>query len=146
MTTIKTPDTPKPEQFIDPKAAVARLEELYEQATRFLCDSFTEAMQDGTPKARYRAYYPEIRIKTSSYAQVDSRLSFGHVSEPGSHCSIQPCCHPQAQLSPSCVQQSSASRSTMPILITSSARGLRCSKSTSMPRQYRPLGSNSSLS
>lgn len=85
MTKIETPDTPKPEQFTDPKEAVARLEELYEQATQFLCARFAEAVRDGTPNARFRAYYPEIRIKTASYAQVDSRLSFGHVSEPGIH-------------------------------------------------------------
>lgn len=85
MTIIRTPDTPKAEQFTDPKAAVARLEELYEQATRFLCDSFAEAMEQGTPTVRFRAFYPEIRIRTSSYAHVDSRLSFGHVSEPGIH-------------------------------------------------------------
>ncbi len=85
MTKIRIPDAPKPEQFTDPEAAVARLEDLYEQATRFLCESFAEAIERGTPCARFRAYYPEIRIKTSSYAQVDSRLSFGHVSEPGAH-------------------------------------------------------------
>jgi len=85
MTTIKTPDVPGPERFTDPKAAVARLEELYEQATHFLCKCFAEAMEQGAPNARIRAYYPEIRIRTSSYAQVDSRLSFGHVSEPGIH-------------------------------------------------------------
>ncbi|CAD0184713.1 AMP nucleosidase [Ruegeria sp. THAF57] len=85
MTIIKTPDVPSAEKFTDPAAAVERLEQLYEQATRFLCDSFAQAMQQGTPTERYRAFYPEIRIKTSSYAQVDSRLSFGHVSEPGMH-------------------------------------------------------------
>ncbi len=85
MTTIKTPDTLAPEQFTDPDAAVARLELLYKQATEFLCDSFASALQSGAPSERFRAYYPEIRIKTSSYAQVDSRLSFGHVSEPGIH-------------------------------------------------------------
>ncbi len=85
MTIIKTPDVPTPEKFTDPAAAVARLEELYEKATQFLCDSFAKAMEQGTPAERYRAFYPEIRIKTSSYAQVDSRLSFGHVSEPGTH-------------------------------------------------------------
>ena len=85
MTTLLTPEAPAPEQFTDPAAAVARLEELYIQATDFLCDSFSEAMGNGAPAARYRAYYPEIRIKTSTYAQVDSRLSFGHVSEPGVH-------------------------------------------------------------
>ncbi|WP_425083999.1 AMP nucleosidase [Ruegeria profundi] len=85
MTIIKTPDTPAAEDFTDPEAAVARLELLYNQATEFLCEGFSAAMQDGAPSARIRAYYPEIRIKTSSYAQVDSRLSFGHVSEPGIH-------------------------------------------------------------
>ncbi|MCA0929591.1 AMP nucleosidase [Ruegeria profundi] len=85
MTIIRTPDVPTPEAFKDPAEAVARLEELYTQATQFLCDSFADAMDGETPTERYRAYYPEIRIKTSSYAQVDSRLSFGHVSEPGTH-------------------------------------------------------------
>ncbi len=85
MTTIRTPDVPNPEKFTDPLAAVARLEELYEQATKFLCDKFADALKNGAPTERFRAFYPEIRIRTSSYAQVDSRLSFGHVSEPGTH-------------------------------------------------------------
>ncbi len=85
MTTIQTPDHLAPEQFTDPAAAVERLEQLYAQATEFLCNGFATAMRDGAPLGRIRAYYPEIRIKTSSYAQVDSRLSFGHVSEPGIH-------------------------------------------------------------
>ncbi|MGV6849193.1 MAG: AMP nucleosidase, partial [Marinibacterium sp.] len=85
MTKITTPDTRDPEIFTDAAAAVSRLEELYNEATGFLCDSFAKAMENGTPKVRYRAYYPEIRIRTTSYAHVDSRLSFGHVSEPGVH-------------------------------------------------------------
>ncbi len=85
MTTIRTPDVPNPEKFSDPLAAVARLEELYEQATKFLCDRFANTLKNGAPTERFRAFYPEIRIRTSSYAQVDSRLSFGHVSEPGTH-------------------------------------------------------------
>ncbi len=85
MTKIITPDASQPECFTDPAAAVARLEELYAQSTSFLCDSFSKAMESGAPTNRYRAFYPEIRIRTASYAQVDSRLSFGHVSEPGIH-------------------------------------------------------------
>ena len=85
MTLINTPDAPEPVRFTDPSAAVARLEMLYQQATDYLCDSFAEAMKRGAPTERIRACYPEIRIRTSSYAQVDSRLSFGHVSEPGIH-------------------------------------------------------------
>ncbi len=80
---LKTPDTPKAEAFTDATAAVDRLTALYDQATAFLCDSFetvTQVAEDGT---RIRAYYPEVRFTTSSYAHVDSRLSFGHVSSPG---------------------------------------------------------------
>ncbi|MCZ4255358.1 AMP nucleosidase [Sulfitobacter sp. PR48] len=80
---LKTPDTPKAEAFTDATAAVDRLTALYNQATAFLRDSFetvTQAAEDGT---RIRAYYPEVRFTTSSYAHVDSRLSFGHVSSPG---------------------------------------------------------------
>jgi len=80
---LKSPDTPKAEAFTDATAAVDRLTALYKQATAFLRDSFetvTQAAEDGT---RIRAYYPEVRFTTSSYAHVDSRLSFGHVSSPG---------------------------------------------------------------
>ncbi|WP_299401890.1 AMP nucleosidase [uncultured Roseobacter sp.] len=84
MTDILTPDAPAAEEFLDAKAAVARLEALYTQATEFLCSHFMKAMSDGAPAARIRAFYPEVLFKTSSYAQVDTRLSFGHVSAPGS--------------------------------------------------------------
>ncbi|MDW3223481.1 MAG: AMP nucleosidase [Paracoccaceae bacterium] len=84
MTNINTPNAPATEQFHDAKAAVARLEELYTQATQFLCKHFIEALSHGAPDERIRAFYPEVLFKTSSYAQVDTRLSFGHVSAPGS--------------------------------------------------------------
>ena len=35
------------------------------------------------PSERFRAFYPEIRIKTTTFAQIDSRLSYGHVMRPG---------------------------------------------------------------
>ena len=82
---VITPTLPEPEAFSDPKAAVARLEELYEAATTFLCDKFKLVLESGPKEKRFRAFYPEIRITTTSFAQVDSRLSFGHVSEPGPH-------------------------------------------------------------
>ena len=83
MTTILTPDTPTPESFRNATAAVDRLTELYEQATTFLRVAFAKAMESSAPDARVRAFYPELRFRTSSYAHVDTRLSFGHVSSPG---------------------------------------------------------------
>ena len=58
---------------------------LYDEAVEFLCHQFMTAMRDGAPEGRIRAFYPEIRFTTSSYAQVDTRLSFGHVSTPGTY-------------------------------------------------------------
>jgi AMP nucleosidase len=85
MTEINIPTAPAPQSFTDAKAAVAQLEALYAQATDFLCQQFSKAMTNGAPDRRCRAYYPEIRLTTSSFAQVDSRLAFGHVSAPGTY-------------------------------------------------------------
>ncbi|MFT5064936.1 MAG: AMP nucleosidase [Reinekea sp.] len=80
---LQTPDVVVHEMFTDPKAAVARLQDLYTTASKFLCDGFNAAMTQGQPEKRMRAFYPEIRLTTTSYAKTDSRLSFGHVAEPG---------------------------------------------------------------
>ena len=80
---IRTPDVPAREAFDNPAAAVARLQELYKTASKFLCDAFSDALTNGQPTSRVRAFYPEIRLTTTSYAAIDSRLSFGHVAEPG---------------------------------------------------------------
>jgi AMP nucleosidase len=34
-------------------------------------------------KGRYRAFYPQISLETTSFGMVDSRLSYGHVVSPG---------------------------------------------------------------
>ena len=81
--TLQTPDVAAHEMFTDPKAAVVRLQELYTNASNFLCEGFNAAITQGQPENRMRAYYPEIRLTTTSYAKTDSRLSFGHVAEPG---------------------------------------------------------------
>lgn len=85
MTYIQIPEASAPQSFTDAKAAVAQLERLYAQATDFLLAQFSEAMRNGTPRNRCRAFYPEIRLTTSSFAQVDTRLAFGHVSVPGTY-------------------------------------------------------------
>ena len=83
MNQMLIPEQAPPELFDDARAAVARLESLYAQATTFLRDHFSLAMRDGPPDARVRAFYPEVVFETSTYARVDTRLSFGHVSAPG---------------------------------------------------------------
>ena len=86
LTRIASPDQGDHRSYTDAAQAVARLQALYAQATGFLCERFLETVAAGAPAAtRFRAFYPEVRMTTSSFAGVDSRLSFGHVSQPGSY-------------------------------------------------------------
>ena len=85
MTRILTPDDGHPRSFTDATEAVDYLQELYTTATTFLRAQFLSAMTEGAPDARVRAFYPEVRVTTLSYAQIDTRLSFGHVPTPGTY-------------------------------------------------------------
>ena len=80
-----TPERGDFQRFDNARDAVAQLEALYEASCDFLCNAFSKAMASAPEGARIRAYYPMIRIETTSYAQIDSRLSYGHVSHPGRH-------------------------------------------------------------
>ncbi len=83
---ILTPDLPRAERFDDAAEAVDRLEQIYDAATAFLREHFQKTVGGSMPDQRFRAFYPEIRFTTTSFAQTDSRLSFGHVAEPGTYC------------------------------------------------------------
>lgn len=81
---IKTPADVDPDYFTDATEAVARLTDLYRIACDFLAQRFSaHASASEQPTSRFRAYYPEVRIRTTSHASTDSRLSFGHVTGPG---------------------------------------------------------------
>jgi AMP nucleosidase len=83
---IESPDAPAERRFTDAGEAVSCLIELYEAATGYLRARFGEVVAEAkAPPVRYRAYYPEIRITTTTYGQVDTRLAFGHVAEPGTY-------------------------------------------------------------
>jgi len=82
---ILTPPARPARDFTDAAEAVAYLVALYDEAVAFLCDGFRTAVGDGRVPGRYRAMYPEIRVAVSSFAPVDSRLSFGHVGQPGTY-------------------------------------------------------------
>ena len=82
---VETPATPPVEGFLDAKAAVQRLEELYTLATEYLVENFGRTIGGERPATRYRAFYPEVRLTMTSHATADSRLSFGHVAVPGTY-------------------------------------------------------------
>jgi AMP nucleosidase len=78
--------SPKPfgrKGFSDPEKAVAALKDLYERNTAFLRNSFTTLANDPERNRRYRAFYPEVSVETTSYVQIDSRLAYGHMPSPG---------------------------------------------------------------
>jgi len=79
-------DRPQPiafEAFDDAEAAVARLELIYDLHTAFIRERFATLVKTKRLRGRVRATYPEIRIETTSFAKVDSRLSYGHLARPG---------------------------------------------------------------
>ena len=80
---VETPPALDRRDYADATEAVARLRALYDQATGFLLENFTRVLHGAAPQARYRAFYPDIRLIIPTHGKVDSRLSFGHVVAPG---------------------------------------------------------------
>ncbi|MCQ0091443.1 AMP nucleosidase [Roseovarius sp. M141] len=83
--TALTPEIPRTREFTDAAAAVDHLCTLYDMSVDFLRQKFAAAIAGPVPTQRIRAFYPEIRLTTSSFVQIDSRLAFGHVAGPGTH-------------------------------------------------------------
>lgn len=71
------------EHFDNAEAAVERLELIYDAHTAFIRERFAALLKNKRLRGRVRATYPEILIETSTYAKIDSRLSYGHVAGPG---------------------------------------------------------------
>uniref|UniRef100_UPI00334056C8 AMP nucleosidase n=1 Tax=Castellaniella defragrans TaxID=75697 RepID=UPI00334056C8 len=70
--------------YDDVDAAIDQLIGLYQRNTAFIRDAFREYSAGRLPEGqRVRACYPAIRIRVNSYQEVDSRLSYGHLVEPG---------------------------------------------------------------
>lgn len=80
-----TPAAVAHQSFAESEPAVEMLKVLYKEAMDFLSAAFAKTIREGKPDGRYRAFYPEIRIRIGSYAPTDSRLSFGHVGRPGEY-------------------------------------------------------------
>ena len=78
-----SPEPAKPQVFDDPVKAVDALTELYDRNTAFLKAGFGELAKGGTVHGRFRAFYPQVAIETTSFGLADSRLSYGHVTSPG---------------------------------------------------------------
>ena len=73
------------EEFRSPILAVEKLQQIYSRNINFLKFYFSKLAKDGPDGRRYRAFYPEIRVKVDSFIKTDSRLSFGQISTPGTY-------------------------------------------------------------
>ncbi|HUH40953.1 MAG TPA: AMP nucleosidase, partial [Castellaniella sp.] len=70
--------------FHEAEAALEQLRAIYTRNTLFIREAFREYCAGTLPEGqRVRACYPAIRIRVNSYQEVDSRLSYGHLVEPG---------------------------------------------------------------
>src|ERR1700760_2758270 len=83
--TFLTPEPLATQALRDAGAAVERLKDIYERNTRFLREHFEAYVGGKPPPMRVRATYPFVRITTSTYVRLDSRLSYGFVTGPGTY-------------------------------------------------------------
>lgn len=80
---LNTPETHQARKFTDAAQAVDELERLYNISTHFLSSAFDDYLAGTLPEGKHRAYYPQIRFSNSTFVRVNSRLSYGHVDQPG---------------------------------------------------------------
>ncbi|WP_011580256.1 MULTISPECIES: AMP nucleosidase [Chelativorans] len=83
--TISSPEPVARRSFSDALQAVQAMKEIYERNTAFLRDAFFRVGQTGESDRRYRAFYPEVSLSTATFAQIDTRLAYGHVAAPGTY-------------------------------------------------------------
>jgi AMP nucleosidase len=82
---LQFPESPKAEiQFFSTSAgAVAHLNTLYEGATGHLRQAFDRFIKGERPANHVRAFYPYVAVTIPGYPQIDSRLSYGFLGQPG---------------------------------------------------------------
>lgn len=86
MTTgFKTPEKLPNKSFTKAEDAVDYLTEIYDRNTRFLRRAFSEYLDGHLPVQPQRAFYPEITFSINSYTKAKSRLSYGHLDQPGTY-------------------------------------------------------------
>ncbi|UJW76604.1 AMP nucleosidase [Rhizobium sp. SL42] len=78
-----SPKPYEPQAFNNATEAVDALTALYERNTDFLIDAFGGLAQGGPIAGRYRSFYPQVALETTSFGHIDTRLAYGHVTSPG---------------------------------------------------------------
>jgi AMP nucleosidase len=73
-----------PAQFDDPDAALAQVQAIYRSSVGHLREAL-QRFVGGADVGHVRACYPFVRVRTTTVARADSRLSYGFVAGPGSY-------------------------------------------------------------
>jgi AMP nucleosidase len=81
--TVTSPPPVERRSYTDAREAVDALRRLYERNTEFLREAFSGLADGPTANNRFRAFYPELAITTTSFSHADSRLAYGHMPSPG---------------------------------------------------------------
>jgi AMP nucleosidase len=71
------------EDFDDPEAALERIAQIHAASVAYLRDAFHRYVDGEDFPQRVRAFYPFVRVETSTVARTDSRLAYGFVAGPG---------------------------------------------------------------
>lgn len=76
----------KSKKFTDADEAFEAIKAIYDESRAHLLKGFSEFSKSGDiPKERISANYPYMRITVENAKRVDSRLSYGFVSKPGTY-------------------------------------------------------------
>ncbi|MFC5385380.1 AMP nucleosidase [Aquamicrobium segne] len=81
--TVISPEPVAPQSFHDPVEAVGALRHIYERNTKFLRESFAALANGSDTNKRYRAFYPQVSVTTTSFTQVEAWQAYGHMPMPG---------------------------------------------------------------
>ncbi|WP_207457166.1 AMP nucleosidase [Azospirillum sp. SYSU D00513] len=85
-TTATAPYQPGPVgQFTDADEALAQVRAIYDANTGFLRDRFQAFTRGEDGMERRQAFYPYVRMTTTTAASIDTRLSYGFIEGTGAH-------------------------------------------------------------
>ena len=77
------PDFIAPTRHTDPADALAQIQRIYQQQIGHLRAAMQRFVAGDTPPAPVRAFYPFVRVHTTTVARADNKLAYGFVEGPG---------------------------------------------------------------
>ena len=77
------PDFIAPTRHTDPADALAQVQRIYQQQIGHLRGAMQRFVAGETPEGSVRAFYPFVRVHTTTVARADTKLAYGFVEGPG---------------------------------------------------------------